>query len=107
VVEATQEAIQTTNISQVTMAHNRNFPEVYSVKERGTLMYQHALQMMGLMRDIPDPISMPRIPNDSPEESLTEPRNPDFINLGNNNGSDDPKSTIPPTNSSVCATKQP
>jgi hypothetical protein len=70
-------------------------------------MYQHALQMMGPMQDIPDPIRLPRLPTDSPEKIPKEPSGPDFINLGNTNGSDDPESTTPPDNSSVGTTTQP
>jgi hypothetical protein len=45
--------------------------------------------MMGLMRDIQDPIRLPRLLTDSPEESSVEPNDLDFINLDNTNGSDD------------------
>jgi hypothetical protein len=63
--------------------------------------------MMGPMRDIPDPIRLPRLLTDSPEEIPTEPSDPDFINLDNTNGSDDPESTTPPANSSAGVMTQP
>jgi hypothetical protein len=59
------------------------------------------------MWDILDPIRLPRISTHSPEEIPTEPSDPDFINLDNTNGSDDPESTTPPANSPTGMTTQP
>jgi len=70
------------------------------------LMYQHALQMMGLMRDILDPISLPRISTDSLEEISVEPSDPNFIKLDNTNGLDDPESTTLPSNSPTSSITQ-
>jgi hypothetical protein len=62
--------------------------------------------MMGPMQDILDPIMLPRLPTDSPEESPGKLSDPNFIKLDNTNGSDDPESTTPQANSPVGATIQ-
>jgi hypothetical protein len=106
-VEAPQEATETTEISQVTPVQDRNFPEAQDAGREGGLMYQQAQQIMNQMRDNPDLIRLPRLPTDSPEEILAGPSGPDFMNLDNINGSDDPESTMPPAGSSVGVTTQP
>jgi hypothetical protein len=84
-----------------------NFPEVQDMRERGKLMYQHALQMMGPMQDIPDPIRLMRFMTDIPEESPPGLSIPNFINPGNNNGSNNSNSIRPPVWSPTCVTIQP
>jgi hypothetical protein len=86
VVGSPKEAIETTEFSQETPVQNKNFPEVQDMRERGSLMYQHTLQMMGLMRDILDPIRLKRFLTDSPEESLIGLSDPNFVSTGNING---------------------
>jgi hypothetical protein len=70
-------------------------------------MYQQAQQMMNQMRDNPDLVKMPRLLTNSLKESLAGPSGPNFMNLGNINGSDDPESTIPPTGSPASVMTQP
>jgi hypothetical protein len=62
--------------------------------------------MMGLMQDIPDPIRLTRFLIDSPEESPVGLSGPNFVNLGNINGSDDPGSIMPLAMSTTGMTTQ-
>jgi hypothetical protein len=57
-----------TEIAQVTLVQDRNFPEVQAAWGMGGLMYQQAQQIMKWMWDNPDLVKMPRLPTDSPEE---------------------------------------
>jgi hypothetical protein len=59
------------------------------------------------MWDNLDLIRLPRLLTNSPEESTMGPSDPDFMNLDNINGSDNPESTIPPVGSPVGVTAQP
>jgi hypothetical protein len=63
--------------------------------------------MMNHMWDNLDLFRIPRLVNDSPKESPAGPRGPDFMNLGNVNGSNDPESTMLPAGSSTVVTNQP
>jgi hypothetical protein len=50
---------------------------------------------MKWMQDNPDLIRLAKASTDSPEEIPTGPSGPDFMNLDNINGSDNPESTMP------------
>jgi hypothetical protein len=63
--------------------------------------------MMNQMRDNSNLLKMPRLSIDSPKENPTGPSGPDFINLGNINGSDDPESIMPLTRSPEGVMTQP
>jgi hypothetical protein len=63
--------------------------------------------LMKQMQDHLDLIITPRIPTDSPKGSPTEPSDPDFTNIGNTNGSDNPESTTSLVNSLVGMIIQP
>jgi hypothetical protein len=77
------------------------------MRERGALMYKHTQQIMNQMQDNPDLIRLPRLPTDSPEESLARPSGPNFMNLDNINESDDPESIMPLAGSPVGVMTQP
>jgi hypothetical protein len=70
-------------------------------------MYEQAQWMMNQMRDNPDLVRMPRLPTDSPEEIPMGPSGPEFIDLDNINGLDDPESTMPLVGSPTGIAMQP
>jgi hypothetical protein len=107
VVGDPQEAIEAAEVYQESLVQIRDSPEVQVVQGMGGLMWQQAQLLMKWMQDNPDLIITPRLPTDSPEGSPTEPSGPDFTNLGNTNGSDDPESTTSPVNSPVGGMTQP
>jgi hypothetical protein len=73
----------------------------------GGLMYQQAQLLMKWMQDNPDLIIVPKLPTENPEEIPAGASDPDSINPGNNNGSNNPDSTRPPVGLPAGATIQP
>jgi hypothetical protein len=106
-METPQEATETTKIPQVTLVQDRNFSEVQVVQGMGGLMYQQAQMIMKQMQDNQTLLDGQGLPTDNLEESPAGPSDPDFMNLDNINGSDNPESTMPPTGSPVGVMTQP
>jgi hypothetical protein len=106
VVGDPQEAIEVTEFYQESPVKIRDSHEVQVVQGVGGLMWQQAQLLIKWMQDNPDLIITPRLPTDSPEGSPMEPTGPNFTNLGNTNGSDDPESTTSSVNSLVGGTTQ-
>jgi hypothetical protein len=53
-------------------------------------MLENAQRIIDQMQDDPDIINMPRFPTDNPDESQMGPNNPEFIDLDEITGLDDP-----------------
>jgi hypothetical protein len=62
-------------------------------------MIENAQWIMDQLQNDPDIINMPRLPVDNPDESQTGPSGPEFIDLDEITGLDDPEFTMPPTGS--------
>jgi hypothetical protein len=107
VAEAPQVAAETTEIPQVTPVQDRSSPEAQDTWERGLLMLEHAQWIIDQLQDDPDIINMARLPEDNPDESQTGPSGPEFIDLDEITGLDDPEFTTPPVGSPTGVSAQP
>jgi hypothetical protein len=109
VVEAAvpQVAAETTEIPQVTPVQDRGLPEAQDAWERGLLMLEHVQWIIDQLQDDPDIINMTRLPADNPDESQTGPSGPEFIDLDEITGLDDPEFTTPLAGSPTGVSAQP
>jgi hypothetical protein len=58
-------------------------------------MLDHAQRIIDQLQDYPDLISMTGLPADNPDRSQTGPSGPEFIDLDEITGLDDPEFTTP------------
>jgi hypothetical protein len=75
--------------------------------ERGLLMIEHAQWIIDQLQDDPDLIGMTRLPADNPDESQMGPSGPEFIDIDEITGLDDPEFTMPPAGSPTGVSTQP
>jgi hypothetical protein len=64
--------------------------------ERGLLMLEQVQWIIDQLQDDPDLISMTRLHADNPDEIQTGPSGPEFIDIDEITGLDDPEFTMPP-----------
>jgi hypothetical protein len=103
-----QEDIEVQKDYQESPVQIRDSPEIQVAQGMGELLWQQSPAANEVMQDNPYLIITPRLPTDIQEGGPTEPSDPDFINLGNTNGSDgNPESTTSPVNPPVGGTTQP
>jgi hypothetical protein len=100
----TFESAETMEAPQEAPVQNWNFLETPGALERGMLLIQHAQQMMDLASN--DPALLSSVPTSNPEESPAGVGGFELTNPGNVNGSDDPESTLPPSDSPTVMTIQ-
>jgi hypothetical protein len=100
----TFESTETMEAPQEAPVQNWNFLGTPGARERGTLLLQHAQQIMDLASN--DLALLSSVPTSNPEESPTGVGSSELTDPGNINGSDDPESTLPPADSPAGATTQ-
>jgi hypothetical protein len=95
VVEAAvpQVATETTEIPGVTPVQDRSSPRGSGSWERGLLMLEHVQWIIDQLQDDLNIINMERLPTDNPDEIQTGPSDPEFIDLDEITGLDDPEFT--------------
>jgi hypothetical protein len=74
---------------------------------RGGYLCLNMQWIIDQLQNDPDIINMPRLPADNPDESQMGPSGPEFIDLDEITGLDDPEFTMPPTGSPTNVSAQP